>query len=486
MKMNTAGFRTALWVSLLGTGMFITCGTVSQLFGACPSQCGEVTRGCGLGICDGGSFCDSCLCYSPASPISQTCCPGGTGNFQIVYENPSSPFDFDHGIAGLQTLDTGFILVGFGDTANVVRTGEAGQLVWAKFVGVGSSPHAWWDVAETSDGFVLTGDGGLAKLDATGSLVWAKALPSNGTGYGVTETSDGGFVVVGTMSHQAFLLKTDANGSLQWGWTYGRSALDEARSVVELPTGGFMVFGSTQRLNAGDYDLLFIQTDGAGTVQWVKTAGGAGRDSILPYRMIGTADGGFVVVTLNFVVKLDASAGVMWANTYGSVIFEAIAQTPHGYFVMGTRGEEFLMALAPNGDPQWARKYGDTPFHNYLEGGVTFDGGAFLATESHISPVGTHKFLLVKTDADGHTKGCINETSFSVTANKVPITTVATTLTAHALSGQLSPAGVTSRDGGLVERTLCHSSPSSLCDASPVICHVIINGPPCWTPLPPL
>jgi hypothetical protein len=351
----------------------------------------------------------------------------------------------------------------------------------------------WWDVAETFDGFLLTGRGILAKLDVNGDPVWAKALPNNGIGYNVTETRDRGFVVAGTMNNEAFLLKTDAKGSVQWGWTYGGSA--EARSAVELPTGGFMVFGSTQSLGAGGYDLLFIRTDGAGTVQWAKTAGGAqdDKDSLLPYRMIGTDDGGFVVATSTrsfgsghdiFVLKLDASADVIWANTYGGGVAEAIAQTSHGYFVMGTHGEEFLMALDPNGNPQWARQYGDTPFHNYVGGSVALDGGAYLATESHISPTDKHKFLLVKTDANGRTKGCFNETSLSVTVSKVSITTVAATLTANALSGQLSTIGVSFRDGGLVDRALCQWSPSYRCEA-PLACRLRV-GRSCVRPLPPL
>jgi hypothetical protein len=351
----------------------------------------------------------------------------------------------------------------------VVRTGDTGHLVWSKLVG--GTNAEWWDVAEIANGFLLTGRGMMAKLDPDGSLVWAKALPGNGVGYRGTATQDGSIVVAGAVNNQAFLLKTDAAGSFQWGWTYGESS--EARSVVELPAGGFMVFGSTQSLGAGGSDLLFFATDASGTLQWAKTAGGAAddKDSLLPYRMIGTNDGGFVVATSTqsfgsggdiFVVKLNASAEVMWANTYGAGVAEAIAQTLHGYLVLGTHGQELLMGLDSDGNPQWARQYGDVPFHNYVGGGASFDGGGFLVTESHLNPVNTHKFLLIKTDADGRTQ-CNDETSFSVTANKVSLTTAAVTLTANALSGPLSPVGVGVRDGGLVDRVLCSSIPVHSC-----------------------
>jgi hypothetical protein len=460
---------------------------VSQLHCGC-SRCGEVTPGCGLGTCVGASFCDSCLCYSPAAATSQTCCPGGTGNFQVIYERPAG-FDYGHSDAGVQTFDGGFILAGFGYTANVVRTDGAGHVLWSKLIG--GQITQWWDVEEAADGFLLTGTGGLVKLDRNGSLVWAKALPNNGIGYGVNETSDGNLVVAGTMNGQAFLLMTDADGSLQWGWTYAGSA--EARSAVELPTGGFMVFGSTQDSGAGGYDLLFIQTDDSGTLQWAKTAGGAqdDKDSVLPYRMIGTTDGGFAVATATqsfggantmLVMKLDASANVVWANTYGDGEAEAIVQTLHGYYVMGTNGEERVMALDPTGNPLWARNYGDTPYHNYLGGGLAEDGGAFVATESHLNPVGTHKFLLIKTDADGRT-GCANETSFSVAMQNVSITTAPATLTATALSGPLSTIGISLRDGGLVDRDLCRSSPGSRCELPPV-CRP--GSESCPARLPPL
>jgi hypothetical protein len=65
----------------------------------------------------------------------------------------------------------------------------------------------------------------------------------------VQQTSDGGYIVAGWTSYPGgfdsdiLLIKTDANGDVQWAKTYGGIGWDEAHSVQQTSDGGYIVAG---------------------------------------------------------------------------------------------------------------------------------------------------------------------------------------------------------------------------------------------------
>jgi hypothetical protein len=75
-------------------------------------------------------------------------------------------------------------------------------------------------------------------------------------------------VAGGTLSFGAggdiLLIKTDANGDVQWAKTYGEINLDWAYSVQQTSDGGYIVAGGTLSFGAGDYDIFLIKTDASG------------------------------------------------------------------------------------------------------------------------------------------------------------------------------------------------------------------------------
>ena len=77
-----------------------------------------------------------------------------------------------------------------------------------------------------------------------------------------------------------------------WNRTFGGTGLDQAYSVQQTPDGGFILAGSRSFRNFG-YEAWLIKTDGSGNLQWIKPFRGSGISSA--YSVLMTQDGGFVV-----------------------------------------------------------------------------------------------------------------------------------------------------------------------------------------------
>jgi len=405
--------------------------------------------------------------YSSPNPMSAT-------YFAKTYGLASS----DVAYSVHQTSDGEYVLAGytysFGADYNdifLVKTDARGNIIWAKTYGGTYHDYAS-SVQQTSDGgYIVAGyttsfgagyrDFFLIKTDVNGNLQWAKTY--GGThwdeAYSVRQTSDGGYIVAGwTYSFGAgsgdiFLIKTDANGNVQWAKTYGGIYWDEAYSVRQTSDGGYIVSGYTTSFGAGSGDIFLIKMDANGNLQWAKTYGGT--DSEWAYSVQQTSDGGYIVVGTTrsfgaggsdfFLIKTDANGNIIWAKTYGGTDYDvvhSVQQTSEGGYIVagGTLSfgagysDLFLIKTDVNGNLQWAKTYGGTGYDAASSVQQTSDGGYIVAGATASFGAGYADAFLIKTDANGNIGSCSIVQNASPTVNTVSPTVTTPSLFVSSVS----------------------------------------------------
>ncbi|MDJ0890497.1 MAG: hypothetical protein QNK18_04795 [Gammaproteobacteria bacterium] len=196
----------------------------------------------------------------------------------------------EDGIFGIATMPAGgFVATGYTDQTGdhgydlwVLRLNEKGGTVWTRQLGLGSF-DAGAAVAATADGgAVVVGvtsedsftqdDAWVLRLDADGVLLWDRRLggPKVEAAWGVVATNDGGFVVTaatssfGAGSVDAWLLRLDADGAVNWERAYGGKAWDRPTAITMTKDGDLLMVGSTTTKGAGYEDYWVLRLDAEG------------------------------------------------------------------------------------------------------------------------------------------------------------------------------------------------------------------------------
>ena len=294
----------------------------------------------------------------------------------------------------------------------------AGQpaIEWQKCYG-GSALDVTRHIDQTSDGgFIFTGfttssngdvfgfhgsfDAWLVKVDGTGEIQWQRSLggSADDRGNAVQQTLDGGYILAGyTDSNNGdvsgvhgeqdmWVVKLDSVGEIQWQKCLGGTAAEMAFSIDQTADGGYVAAGYAESNNGdvsgihGDADVWIVKLNGNGEIEWQKCLGGWGGD--YSQHIEQTTDGGFLVVGYTFSNSADVS---------------------------GNHGEEdiWVLKLNINGDIEWQKCLGGTDAERGISGQQTNDGGYIVAGRASsndgdvIGNNGSGDMWAVKLDAGG-------------------------------------------------------------------------------------
>jgi hypothetical protein len=151
-------------------------------------------------------------------------------------------------------------------------------------------------------------------------------------GFGIVEASDSGYVLCGQTGSftngqsDVFLVKISINGQLEWAKNIGFYNSEGARSIANVPGGGYLLAGYGNSYGNGGYDALIIRTDENGDTLFTKHYGGADWD--FADKIIALSDGNFLVVgkTYSFgeggsdayILKINPQGDTLYARTFGT------------------------------------------------------------------------------------------------------------------------------------------------------------------------
>ncbi|MCP4580143.1 MAG: T9SS type A sorting domain-containing protein [candidate division Zixibacteria bacterium] len=276
---------------------------------------------------------------------------------------------------------------------------QAPDTVWTKIYGL--DHHEIGEcIQKTSDNcYIIAGnthsisfggyDAYLLKTDLNGDTLWTRHYGSPQIEYGrwVVETADGGFMIVGSYNYyepyatrDVYMVKTDSEGFETWTRTYGGPEDDYARQIKALPSGDFIVIGSTKSYGSGDYDFWLLYLNAYGDTLWTNTIGGPYCE--YSYAVEPTSDNGFIIAGVKngsdanaedvYIVKTNITGDTLWTRKYGysrgDRAFDIKETSDGGFIVVGYMTSEsssylrdmYILKTDSNGDTLWT---------------TTFDGG---------------------------------------------------------------------------------------------------------------
>jgi hypothetical protein len=323
-----------------------------------------------------------------------------------------------------------FLLVSF----PLISSVWASSMMWSQTYGGSYNEEAGVLTNEEARSLVETSDGGyviagtttsfgaggfdvwLVKTDANGNMEWNQTYGGTGRDYvsSLVETSDGGYALAGStdsfggVGPNFYLVKTDANGNMEWNQSYSGALWENACSLVESSDGGYAIAGYVWS-GDGNVDFWFVKTDANGNMKWNQTYGGTDNNEYA-YSLVETSDGGYAIAGETrssvdpaydfWLVKTDKFGNMEWNKTIGG----EPAGWPQVRALVLTSDGGFALASGgllvktdASGNMEWTQTY---------DGGTIFsmvqvsDGGYGLAGDTS-SGAGRSDFWLVKTDANG-------------------------------------------------------------------------------------
>lgn len=257
----------------------------------------------------------------------------------------------------------------------------------------------------------------LTKLDGKFKKLWSKVF---GKQYTFAETGDlrqtreGGFVITGSIHNDAWIIKTDTSGNLQWKYIYDSQTDEHGIGIEETESGDFMVlvdhrYTISLRDSRLAFDGTLIKLNINGILQWQKSLSSP-TSIVVPRSMTKTRDGKFVGTFIRnrsadhyfgtfedaAIIKFDENGNIEWqTNFLGNFKEELlnITEDASGYlYAVGYSGstldafstnrgrdDGWLVKLSPQGGIILNKLIGGSD-NDYLRAiGVTPDGLIFIA-----------------------------------------------------------------------------------------------------------
>ncbi|MFK7772521.1 MAG: T9SS type A sorting domain-containing protein [Saprospiraceae bacterium] len=362
-----------------------------------------------------------------------------------------------------QTIDGGYITAG-GTSSNsidvnmnngyqdvwVVKVDMLGDIEWEKSYG-GSQFDLAISMHPTLDGgYIISGksssddgdvggnlgsdDFWIIKIDMSGNIEWEKNYGGSYYEYACVakQTTDGGYIVAGDTKsddgnvgenygeEDAWILKLDELGNIEWSKIYGGSDVDKVYDLVLVEDGGYVVASMSKSddgdvgVNNGGEEFWIFKIDSLGNLEWEKNYGGSDDEQVQSIVKIKD-NGGYIAVGITYssdgdissmnggsdfwVVKMDLEGNLVWEKNYGGSGYEratSIQQTnDDGFIIAGSTNSNdgdisvnagltdfWIIKIDEVGNMEWEKTYGGASDEAPFSIQQTTDDGYVIAGRS--------------------------------------------------------------------------------------------------------
>jgi len=266
----------------------------------------------------------------------------------------------------------------------------------------------------------------LMKADSLGNPIWTKQYTvsnyvRDGV-YSLTQTTDSGFVLIGTgidtfsLARLSAFIKTDKDGNLVFMKTYQQSYPNELviDNAIQAIGQGYVLQGTS--VDAGVFPShVIIRTDVAGDTLWTLAIPLCGTEHS---TIIVTSDSNYMTVTrneamgINMFVKFDDNGNIIWAKALGVYdtdnVNDIVETSDHGFILTGIFNSNgvisstYVIKTDVDGNVTWTRTFSQpvifkcsgtsiaqTPDGGYiLEGATRGDTGNQVSYLMRMDPSG--------------------------------------------------------------------------------------------------
>lgn len=240
----------------------------------------------------------------------------------IQWQHSYGGSGFDRGNSIDATSDGGYIIAcectsNNGDVSGnnggsdywVFKIDSIGNIQWQRSYGGSGGDYAY-AIQQTYDGgYIVAGLSGSSNGDVSGN---------HGAG-------------------DYWVIKLDTGGNIQWQHCYGGSSYDLAHAIMQTYDKGYIVGGWSESNNGdasgnhGNQDAWAVKTDSLGNLQWQTSVGGSQDEGVYSiiqdkeqnYIISGWTDSNDGDVSGNhggadyWIVKLDVSGNLYWNKPFG-------------------------------------------------------------------------------------------------------------------------------------------------------------------------
>ena len=299
---------------------------------------------------------------------------------------------------------------------DLVKTQDGGYMAAGFATGSGSTTH----------------DALLMKFDARGNMLWSKTFGGSQEDYfmGVIATSDGGYLAAGstnatgylTFDGDAWIVKTDANGNIQWQKKYPNSGGSGfINSIIQTSEGGYAFIGDAP-WTPGLSNWMIVKTDPNGNITWQKKFGTGNSDDGIGIVEDNHGGSGLVVTGYHYggtyydadIVKFDLSTGgLLWSKSWDidgrTNRFNHIVKVSDGFLINAVNHDgwysdnavEFVVKTDFNGNLLFNREFKASPSAGDGHVIQLADGG-YLVEESDLIKDANTDIHLMRVDATGN------------------------------------------------------------------------------------